>query len=158
MAKIRISAAGFKAGPIKTFTDFADHCTQLVNQAKSDSPDFLVFPELFTAELMSFFEESDLPAKFDRLTTYTDDYQSLFKELAKENGFLIIEVRKESSPEYKYTSASLTTKHKAMWVYGRIEVRAVTPPARRAAPAKPARSGPMLSLDDYLRQRQGGER
>jgi hypothetical protein len=41
---------------------------------------------------------------------------------------------------------------------GRIEVRAVTPPARRAAPAKPTRSGPTLSLDDYLRQRQGGER
>lgn len=90
MAKIRISAAGFKAGPIKTFGDFADHCTQLVNQARSDTPDFLVFPELFTTELMTFFEESDLLAKFAKLATYTDDYRSLFKELAKKNGFHII--------------------------------------------------------------------
>jgi predicted amidohydrolase len=90
MAKIRISAAGFKAGPIKTFGDFADHCTQLVNQAISDTPDFLVFPELFTTELMTFFEESDLLAKFAKLATYTDDYRSLFKELAKKNGFHII--------------------------------------------------------------------
>lgn len=90
MAKIRISAAGFKAGPIKTFGDFADHCTQLVDQARSDTPDFLVFPELFTTELMTFFEESDLLAKFAKLATYTDDYRSLFKELAKKNGFHII--------------------------------------------------------------------
>jgi predicted amidohydrolase len=90
MAKIRIAAAGFKAAPIKNFADFADHCTQLVNQAKSDTPDFLVFPELFTTELMTFFGESDLLAKFAKLTTYTDDYRSLFKELAKKNGFHII--------------------------------------------------------------------
>jgi predicted amidohydrolase len=90
MAKIRISAAGFKAGPIRSFSDFAEHCTRLVAQAKSDAPDFLVFPELFTTELMTFFEESDLPAKFAKLAAYTDDYRSLFKELAKKNGFYII--------------------------------------------------------------------
>jgi hypothetical protein len=40
---------------------------------------------------------------------------------------------------------------------GRIEVRAVTPPApaQRETPAKP---GPLLSLDDYLTQRNGGYR
>jgi hypothetical protein len=40
---------------------------------------------------------------------------------------------------------------------GRIEVRAVTPPApaQRETPARPE---PMLSLDDYLTQRNGGRR
>jgi hypothetical protein len=43
---------------------------------------------------------------------------------------------------------------------GRIEVRAITPPppmppAQRRAPARP---GPALSLDDYLEQRNGGQR
>jgi hypothetical protein len=42
---------------------------------------------------------------------------------------------------------------------GRIEVRAITPPptppAQRATPARP---GPTLSLDDYLKQRNGGQR
>jgi hypothetical protein len=42
----------------------------------------------------------------------------------------------------------------------RIEVRAITPPpsmppAERIAPT---RSGPELSLDDYLKQRNGGQR
>lgn len=42
---------------------------------------------------------------------------------------------------------------------GRIEVRAITPPP--APPARrelPVRSGPALSLDDYLKQRNGGQR
>ncbi|WP_199746994.1 hypothetical protein, partial [Corallococcus sp. AB049A] len=39
---------------------------------------------------------------------------------------------------------------------GRIEVRAVTPPAP-ARPA-PARTSPSLSLDEYLRRRNGGGR
>ena len=42
---------------------------------------------------------------------------------------------------------------------GRIEVRAITPPptppAQRATPVRP---GPTLSLDDYLKQRDGGQR
>jgi hypothetical protein len=42
---------------------------------------------------------------------------------------------------------------------GRIEVRAITPPP--APPPRresPVRSGPALSLDDYLKQRNGGQR
>jgi len=39
---------------------------------------------------------------------------------------------------------------------GRIEVRASTAPVERPRAAKPA--GPAVTLDDYLRQRRGGER
>lgn len=41
---------------------------------------------------------------------------------------------------------------------GRVEVRAITPPAPPAARPKPARTGPVLSLDDYLKQRSRGQR
>jgi hypothetical protein len=40
---------------------------------------------------------------------------------------------------------------------GRIEVRAVTPPAQPAARTPPA-PRPKLSLDEYLRQRNEGKR
>ena len=71
-----------------------------------------------------------------------------------ENGMLIIEARKEqwNNPDFdpnaqgrgsyrhrreyaQYTSASLTTRGKASWTYGRIEVRAKLPSARGTWPA-----------------------
>jgi beta-glucanase (GH16 family) len=71
-----------------------------------------------------------------------------------ENGMLVIEGRKErfENPHYdpaskdqgrgrrnrafaEYTSASLTTRGKASWTYGRIEVRAKLPSARGTWPA-----------------------
>jgi len=71
-----------------------------------------------------------------------------------ENGMLVIEARKEQfkNPDYDpeaqgrgsagrrkefaaYTSASLTTRGKAAWTYGRIEVRAKLPAGRGVWPA-----------------------
>ena len=43
------------------------------------------------------------------------------------NGHLILEARKEPFKDYDYTSASINTKGKASWTYGRIEVRAKLP-------------------------------
>jgi hypothetical protein len=40
---------------------------------------------------------------------------------------------------------------------GRVEVKAIMPPAQPTR-AKPARSAPTLSLEDYLKQRNGGKR
>ena len=57
-----------------------------------------------------------------------------------ENGMLVIEGRKENyqSPTGKtaaYTAASLITKNKASWCYGRIEVRAKLPKGKGVWPA-----------------------
>ncbi len=58
-----------------------------------------------------------------------------------ENGLLVIEARKETyqptptARAARYTSASLTTRGKASWTYGRIEVRAKLPSGRGTWPA-----------------------
>ncbi|NLH16456.1 MAG: DUF3472 domain-containing protein [Phycisphaerae bacterium] len=52
-----------------------------------------------------------------------------------ENGNLVIESRKEQFDKGEYTSASLITRGKAEWVYGRIEVRAKLPTGRGTWPA-----------------------
>ena len=44
-----------------------------------------------------------------------------------ENGYLIIEAKKEKYKDFEYTSASLITKNKEEWQYGRIEVKAKLP-------------------------------
>jgi beta-glucanase (GH16 family) len=52
-----------------------------------------------------------------------------------DDGHLIITARKESYQDANYTSASLRTKDKASWTYGRIEVRAQVPTGRGMWPA-----------------------
>lgn len=66
------------------------------------------------------------------LQFYTKDR----KENARvENGHLVIEARREEWEGRQYTSARLVTKHKADWLYGRIEVRAKLPSGRGTWPA-----------------------
>lgn len=40
---------------------------------------------------------------------------------------------------------------------GRVEVRAITPPTAPAPPSRSARNVPVLTLDQYLQQRRGGQ-
>lgn len=59
------------------------------------------------------------------------------------------------SPES--TTGETSTAPTIRVTIGRIDVRAVTPPAPALRP-KPVRTGPTLSLDEYSRQRKGGGR
>ena len=52
-----------------------------------------------------------------------------------ENGILTIQGRKENFSGANYTSASIITKNKASWKYGRIEVRAKLPAGSGSWPA-----------------------
>jgi beta-glucanase (GH16 family) len=52
-----------------------------------------------------------------------------------EGGLLILETRREFYKGCDFTSASLITKNRANWVYGRIEVRAKLPAGRGIWPA-----------------------
>lgn len=57
-----------------------------------------------------------------------------------EDGALVVEGRKEifkpeKGPEASYTSASLITRNKASWKYGRIEIRAKVPQGKGVWPA-----------------------
>jgi len=52
-----------------------------------------------------------------------------------ENGFLVIEARREAMNGMNYTSARLLSKGKGDWLYGRVEVRADLPHGRGTWPA-----------------------
>jgi predicted amidohydrolase len=116
MAKVRISVVPFKAGAVSSFEDFAHHVTRLVEQAAAEEPDILVFPELFTAELLSFFEETEIIQKFARLTTYTDEYVSLFRSLARDKAFYIVGGSHLKEVEGKfYNTGHLFTPEGKVW-------------------------------------------
>jgi beta-glucanase (GH16 family) len=81
------------------------------------------------------------PAKWDYEEGFIRNKEAQYytrgrKENARvENGMLILEARKEDFKGGKYTSASLLTKGKASWTYGRIEVKAKLPTGRGLWPA-----------------------
>lgn len=52
-----------------------------------------------------------------------------------ENGYLIIEARREKTGKQEYSSARLVTKNKGDWTYGRIVIRAKLPKGRGVWPA-----------------------
>jgi beta-glucanase (GH16 family) len=110
------------------------------------------------------FDKPGLPdtARWDYETGFIRNNEKQFYTRARqenarvENGMLIIEARKEMyhapttlvkterrrdknvesrRPDAEYTSASLTTRGKAAWTYGRIEVRAKLPSGRGTWPA-----------------------
>ncbi|HWH71204.1 MAG TPA: glycoside hydrolase family 16 protein, partial [Candidatus Sulfotelmatobacter sp.] len=106
------------------------------------------------------FDKPGLPdaAKWDYETGFIRNNEAQFYTRARQenarvaNGMLVIEARKEpfKNPEFnpaaagkgrrgqefaQYTSASLTTRGKTSWTYGRIEVRAKLPAGRGTWPA-----------------------
>lgn len=94
------------------------------------------------------FDYQGLPdkAKWGYETGFVRNHESQYYTQARlenarvENGMLVIECRKEhfQPPNHapvEYTSASLTTRNKFTWQYGRIEVRAKLPHGRGVWPA-----------------------
>lgn len=60
----------------------------------------------------------------DEKQYYTD---GRIDNIRQEDGYLVIEARKESYKGFDYTSASINTRESASWTYGRVEVRAKLP-------------------------------
>lgn len=90
MRKVRISASQFSLKPIESFSEFEEQVITSVKQAKGS--DFVVFPELFTAELLTTFPDAKKFTLKDvkRMSEFTDQYLELFSRLAGQNGQYLI--------------------------------------------------------------------
>ena len=80
------------------------------------------------------------PAKWDYELGYIRNKEAQFYTSRPENvrvegGHLVIEGRKESHEGFAYTSASVNTRGRFEFLYGRVEVRAKLPAGRGAWPA-----------------------
>jgi predicted amidohydrolase/GNAT superfamily N-acetyltransferase len=82
VASVRISAVQWKMRSISTFEEFATQCEFFVDVASDGKSDFVVFPELFTLQLLALVREH-APGKAARaLASMTERYAELFRGLA----------------------------------------------------------------------------
>ncbi|MCA8983064.1 MAG: GNAT family N-acetyltransferase [Planctomycetaceae bacterium] len=79
---IRLAVVQYQMRVIRTFDDFARQCEFFIDTASEYKTDFIVFPELFTTELLSFANETRPGQAARALAEFTPEYLDLFTEMA----------------------------------------------------------------------------
>ncbi|OCS84369.1 carbon-nitrogen hydrolase family protein [Caryophanon tenue] len=79
---VRICVVQYMMRKIDSFEEFANQCEYFVDVAADASSDFVVFPEIFTTQLMSFLNERSPGQAVRKLTEFTPQYIELFTDLA----------------------------------------------------------------------------
>ncbi|MBS4177551.1 bifunctional GNAT family N-acetyltransferase/carbon-nitrogen hydrolase family protein [Lederbergia citrea] len=79
---VRICSVQYMMRQISSFDDFANQVEYFTDVASDASADFVVFPEIFTSQLMSFLNEKSPSLAIRKLTEYTEQYIELFTDLA----------------------------------------------------------------------------
>ncbi|WP_103105154.1 carbon-nitrogen hydrolase family protein [Brevibacillus reuszeri] len=80
--KMRVSAVQYHLHTIHSFDEFAAQVEHYVKNAQEYDTEFLLFPELFTTQLMSIGDENGNALPITALPTFTEQYIELFKALA----------------------------------------------------------------------------
>ncbi|MEO6294048.1 MAG: carbon-nitrogen hydrolase family protein [Burkholderiaceae bacterium] len=89
-ANVRIAAVQYLLRSINDWEGFENQVRFVMKAACEYKPQFVMFPEIFTTQLLSFMDTSDLRKAVRKLNDYTERYVALFTELAKFWGVYII--------------------------------------------------------------------
>jgi len=89
-SRVRIAAMQYLLRPISRFEDFATQVEFFVRSAREYRSQFVLFPEYFTMQLLSYLHEPAPARAVRRLAQLAPDYEALFRRLAAENGLYII--------------------------------------------------------------------
>jgi len=89
-SRVRIAAMQYLLRRIARFDDFATQVEFFVRSASDYGAQFILFPEYFTMQLLSYLRESSPALAVRRLAQMAPDYENLFQRLAKEHGLYIV--------------------------------------------------------------------
>ncbi|MBN1302153.1 MAG: GNAT family N-acetyltransferase [Melioribacteraceae bacterium] len=79
---VRICTVQYRMRKINSFNDFAKQCEYFVDVASGYKSDFILFPEIFTTQLLSFLEEKRPGKAARKLAEFTPQYLELFSTLS----------------------------------------------------------------------------
>lgn len=127
---IRVSSVQYQMRKLDDFDHFRGQIRYFVDVAKAYDSDFVCFPELLTAQLMSYLEEKTPLEAIRRLSTMTDEVDALFTELAHEFQIAVVGgTHPIRTGEHIYNVASLYLPNGTIHRQPKLHV---TPNERRA--------------------------
>ena len=88
--KIRIAAVQYQMESVSGWSEFEDQVRYILAAAAEYQPEFVLLPEIFTAQLLSFIGRRDVRDAVRRLDRYTPRYIGLMQSIVKEHGFHLI--------------------------------------------------------------------
>jgi predicted amidohydrolase/ribosomal protein S18 acetylase RimI-like enzyme len=88
--RVRIAAIQYLVRPITCFEDFVHQVEFFVRSAKEYHANFVLFPEFFTMQLLSYINEPAPAMAVRRLARMAKQYEELFFRLAQETGMYIV--------------------------------------------------------------------
>lgn len=88
--KLRVSAVQYHLHTISSFEEFAAQCEHYIKTAEEFGAEFVLFPELFTTQLLSIGNGQGQSLTIDDLPSFTEQYRELFSSFAKQTNMHII--------------------------------------------------------------------
>jgi predicted amidohydrolase len=82
VSPVRVCVVQFQMRHIADFSAFANQCEYFLDVAAEYKCDFILFPEIFTSQLLSLITADNPAAAVRRLSEFTDQYLDLFTRLA----------------------------------------------------------------------------
>jgi predicted amidohydrolase len=99
--KVRVSAVQYHLHSIHSFEEFTNQVEHYIKTAKEFDSEFILFPEFFTTQLLSIGNKQGIYSSIHELPDFTEQYRSLFMNLAIQSNMHIIAgthiIRKENS-------------------------------------------------------------
>lgn len=88
--RVRIAAVQYKLRHIDSWADFESQVDFVLNAAADYQPHFVLLPEIFTTQILSFLNHDDIPGAVRELDTYTARYKELLRGHAMKHGYFLI--------------------------------------------------------------------
>ncbi len=82
VAPVRVCVVQYQMRPVTSFRMFAEQCEYFFDVASDYKCDFILFPEIFTTQLLSLIQADNPADAMRRLSEFTPDYLDLFTRLA----------------------------------------------------------------------------
>jgi predicted amidohydrolase len=88
--RVRIAAVQYRLRQIEDWAGFENQVNFVLNAAADYQPHYVLLPEIFTTQILSFMDNDDVASAARDLSDYTERYTELLRGHAMKHGYFLI--------------------------------------------------------------------